>query len=63
MGFINTPATFQIIINYIFHDLLNNGVLVYMNNIFIYTETIKEYNWLILDVLEYLRRNNLVIVP
>ena len=63
MGFINAPATFQIIINHIFHNLLNNGVLVYINDIFIYTETIKEYNRLILDVLECLRRNNLAIAP
>ena len=30
--------------NHILHDLLNNGVLMYINNIFIYTKTIKEYN-------------------
>ena len=36
---------------------------MYINDIFIYTETIKEYNRLILDVLERLRRNNLAIAP
>ena len=44
IGFINTPITFQIIINYILYNLLNNEVLVYINNIFIYTKIIKEYN-------------------
>ena len=53
--------TFQTIINYILYNLLDNGVLVYINNILIYTETIKEYNRLVLDVLERLRRNNLAI--
>ena len=63
MGFINTPITFQIIINYIFHDLLDNRVLVYINDIIIYTGIIEEYNRLVLDILECLRRNNLAIVP
>ena len=63
IGLINTPTTFQIIINYILHDLLDNGVLVYINNILIYTKTIKEYNRLILDVLKRLQRNNLAIAP
>ena len=44
IGLINTLITFQAIINYILHDLLDNGVLVYINNILIYTKTIKEYN-------------------
>ena len=63
MGLINAPATFQIIINHILHNLLDNGVLIYINNILIYTETIEEHNRLILDILERLRRNNLAIVP
>ena len=63
IGFINTPTTFQVIINHIFHNLLNNGVLVYINNILIYTKTIEEYNWLVLDIFKYLRRNNLAIAP
>ena len=49
--------------NYILYDSLDNRVLVYINNIFIYAETIKEYDWLILDILERLWRNNLTIAP
>ena len=63
ISLINTPITFQAIINHILYNLLDNGVLVYINNIFIYTETIEEYDRLILDVLERLRRNNLAIAP
>ena len=63
MGFINTPITFQAIMNHILHDLLDNGVLVYIDNILIYTETIEEYNRLVLDILECLWRNNLAIAP
>ena len=61
IGFINALTIFQIIINHILHDLLNNKILVYINNIFIYTKTIEEYNRLILDILKRLRRNNLTI--
>ena len=63
MGLINTPTTFQAIINYILHDLLNNKVLVYINNILIYTKTIEEYNRLGLNIFKYLRQNNLTITP
>ena len=63
MGLINTPITFQAIINHILHDLLDNGVLVYINDILIYTKTIEEHNRLILDILERLRQNNLAIAP
>ena len=55
MGLINTPITFQAIINHILHNLLDNEVLVYINNILIYTETIEEYNRLVLDVFKRLR--------
>ena len=44
MGLIHTLATFQAIINYIFYNLLNNEILVYINNILINTKTIEEYN-------------------
>ena len=36
---------------------------MYIDNILIYTKTIKEYNRLILDILERLRQNNLAIAP
>ena len=63
MGLINAPIIFQAIINHILYNLLNNGVFIYINDIFIYTEIIKEYDRLVLDILERLRRNNLAIAP
>ena len=63
MGLINTPITFQVMINHILHDLLDNRVLVYINNILIYAKTIKEYNRLVLDILKRLWQNNLAIAP
>ena len=50
-------------INYILHNLLNNRILVYINNILIYTEIIEEHDRLVLDMLKFLRRNNLIITP
>ena len=49
--------------NHILYNLLDNGVLVYINNIFIYTKIIKEYDRLVQDILKRLRRNNFVITP
>ena len=60
---INALITFQAMINHILHDLLNNKVLIYIDNILIYTETLNEYNRLILDIFKCLRRNNLIIRP
>ena len=55
IGLINAPIIFQSIINHILYNLLNNGILVYIDNILIYAEIIEEYNRLVLDVLERLR--------
>ena len=63
IGLINTPITFQTIINHILHNLLDNEVLVYINDILIYTKIIEEYNRLVLDILKRLRQNNLTIAP
>ena len=63
IGLINTPTTFQIIINHILHDLLDNGILVYIDDILIYTKTIEKHDRLILDIFKRLRRNNLAIAP
>ena len=63
MGLINALITFQAMINHILYDLLNNGILVYMNNILIYIKIIEEYNRLVLDIFKRLLRNNLTITP
>ena len=55
MGFINVLTIFQVIINHIFYNLLDNEILVYINNILIYAKTIEEYNRLVLDILKRLR--------
>jgi hypothetical protein len=42
-GFSNAPATFQAMMNEIMKDLIQEGsVMVYLDNILIYTETVEE---------------------
>ena len=42
-GLMNAPATFQRIIQHILRDRLYKGVLNYLDDIMIYTETIEEH--------------------
>ena len=61
LSFINMPAIFQIIINNIFQNLINIGLLIYLNNLLIYTNILKKYNKLIKKIFYYLFNNNLAI--
>ena len=43
-GLTNSPTTFQTLMNHLFRDLINKGkVVVYMDNIMIFTKTLKEH--------------------
>ena len=42
-GLCNATATFQSMMDNIFHDLLDNGVIVYLDNILIYTENVDKH--------------------
>src|SRR5437879_12979528 len=63
MGFelCNAPATFQSMINDIFRDVLDEGVIAYMDDIMIYSETIEEHVLLVLRVWERLRKARLCV--
>ena len=58
-GLANAPATFQNMMNDIFRDLLDHGVLVYIDDILIYSETEEEHERLVLEVLKRLKENQL----
>lgn len=60
-GMANAPATFQAMMNEIFRDLLDNGVIVYIDDILIYTETEQEHKTLVLEVLKRLSDENLAV--
>ena len=47
-GLCNSPATFQMMMNHIFRDLINKGkVVVYMDDIMIFTKTLNEHRQII----------------
>jgi hypothetical protein len=58
-GLANTPAIFQAYINTALARLLDRFVVVYLDNILIYSKNIKEYYNYIRKVLTKLRKNNL----
>jgi len=62
IGLINAPATFQAIINHIFIDLIDKGILVYLNDIFIYAKIQKKHNKLVKKVLRRLTKFNLAVI-
>ena len=63
-GLTNSPAIFQTMMNHIFRDLIHKGkVLVYMDDIIIFTNNLEEHHKLTREVLEILRQNNLYLKP
>jgi hypothetical protein len=61
LGLTNPPRTCQDMINHILNDLLDEGLLVYINSVLIYTTKVAKYNLLVKQVLNILAENNLVI--
>jgi hypothetical protein len=60
-GLSNAPATFQNMMNHIFRDLLDLGLIVYLDDILIYAETEEEHDRIIIEVLKRLAANGLAI--
>ena len=53
-GLSTAPATFQRMVNTIFFELLDRGVIVYLDDILIYTKTVDEHVRLLNDVFALL---------
>jgi len=63
-GLCNSPVTFQTMMDNIFDDLITEGVVVvYLDNILIFTETLKEHRRVTRRVMELLWKNNLFLKP
>ena len=63
-GLCNSPATFQTAMESIFQDLILQGkVIVYMDDILIYTETLEEHRRVVSRVLQILKENKLYLKP
>ena len=60
-GLCNAPATFQTLMNHVFRDVLDEYVLVYLDDIMIYSKTPEEHLQHIREVLERLRDHKLYL--
>ena len=60
----NSPATFQSMMNELFKDLINTGLIfIYMGDILIATKTLEQHRELANKVLQHLKDNNLFLKP
>jgi hypothetical protein len=62
-GLANTAATFHDAMETIFRVMLDRGLLIYMDDFLIYSETEEEHTQIVLQVLRCLNENNLTIAP
>ena len=63
-GLTNSPATFQTMMNDILRELINEGhVVVYLDDILIFTETLEEHRKIVCRVLEILQKHKLFLKP
>ncbi len=63
-GLTNSPATFQAMMNEIFRELITEGfVVVYLDDILIFTETMEEHARITKRVLQILADNKLYLKP
>src|SRR5438876_3479967 len=57
----NTPAIFQQFMNYVFQVFIDKGIIVYIDDILIYSDTEEEHMELVMKVLEALMLAGLYI--
>ena len=60
-GLMTAPSTFQRMMNRVFFDLLDEGVLCYLDDLLIYSKTVKEHKILLDKVFALLNKNKLFI--
>jgi hypothetical protein len=63
-GLTNSLATFQMIMNEIFWDLITEGIIsVYLDDILIFTNSLEEHRWITCLVLDHMRKHKLYLGP
>jgi len=62
-GLTNIPATCQDKMNHIFQDMIDLGLLAYIDDLLIYAKTEEEHDRIVKEVLQRLRTNRLAILP
>jgi hypothetical protein len=62
-GLTNAPSTFQDMMNHIFWDMIDMGLLAYMDDLLIYADTMEGHNEIIQKVLQRFTKNRLAISP
>ena len=63
-GLCNSPATFQSMMNHIFRDLIDQGVVVvYMDDILIFTRDLEQHRKITEQVLQILQEHDLYLKP
>jgi len=63
-GMCNSPVTFQLMMDTLFCELIMTGkIVIYMDNILIFTQTIEEHRDIVRRVLQILADNKLSLHP
>ncbi len=60
-GLMSAPSTFQRMMNRVFFDFLDEGVLCYLDDLLIYSKTVNEHKKLLDKVFALLDKNKLFI--
>ena len=60
-GFTNAPATFQSLMSEVFHPFLRKFVLVFFDDILIYSVSLEEHQYHVSQVLQLLRQHKLFV--
>jgi len=61
-GLTNSPATFQAMMNELLRDLINTGkVAAFIDDIIVRTETEKEYDEIVAEVIKRMEENDLYV--